>query len=59
MSKEHTWYEGYRLSYPDRPPVPERHDWDGLKVKQTFYIVRVPSSSSLGLPAYSSSVLTG
>ncbi|KAL8279176.1 hypothetical protein RQP46_008432 [Phenoliferia psychrophenolica] len=35
---EHTWYEGYRLSYPDRPPVPERHDWDGLKVKQTFYI---------------------
>lgn len=38
--QEHTWYEGYRLSYPDRPPVPERHDWDGLKVKQTFYIVR-------------------
>ncbi|KAM0752682.1 hypothetical protein T439DRAFT_354176 [Meredithblackwellia eburnea MCA 4105] len=35
---EHTWYEGYRLSFPDRPPVAERHDWDGSKVKQTFYI---------------------
>lgn len=39
-TQEHTWYEGYRLSYQDRPHIPERHDWDGLKVKQTFYIVR-------------------
>lgn len=37
---EHTWYDGYRLSYDDRPVVPERHDAPGMSVKQTFYIVR-------------------
>lgn len=37
---EHTWYEGYRLSFEDRPDIPERHDTSGkgLKCKQTFYI---------------------
>lgn len=37
---EHTWYDGYRLSYEDRPVVAERHDAPGTYVKQTFYIVR-------------------
>ncbi|KAK4057061.1 hypothetical protein OIO90_001961 [Microbotryomycetes sp. JL221] len=39
MSKmEHTWYEGYRLSFDDREAIPERHDPNGLPCKQTFYI---------------------
>ncbi|KAK4705947.1 hypothetical protein P7C70_g247, partial [Phenoliferia sp. Uapishka_3] len=44
---EHTWYDGYRLSYPDRPHIPERHDWDNLKVKQTFYIDDIVSDPVL------------
>ncbi|KAK4052495.1 hypothetical protein OIV83_002297 [Microbotryomycetes sp. JL201] len=35
---EHTWYEGYRLSFDDRPAIPERHDPNNLPCKQTFYI---------------------
>ncbi|KAM0790570.1 hypothetical protein ACM66B_004438 [Microbotryomycetes sp. NB124-2] len=35
---EHTWYEGYRLSFDDRPAVPERHDPNNVPCKQTFYI---------------------
>lgn len=48
--QEHTWYEGYRLSFEDRPHIPERHDPTGLKCKQTFYIV---SRSSRRLPVRS------
>ncbi|GAA5891213.1 hypothetical protein JCM5296_004930 [Sporobolomyces johnsonii] len=35
---EHTWYDGYRLSFDDRPRIHERHDSNGSPVKQTFYI---------------------
>ena len=48
---EHTWYEGYRLSFDDRPAIPERHDSTGLTCKQTFYIddiVRLSLLYSLG-----------
>ncbi|SCZ96971.1 BZ3501_MvSof-1269-A2-R1_Chr1-2g00882 [Microbotryum saponariae] len=45
---EHTWYEGYRLSYEDRPSIPERRGDEGKPAKQTFYIdgVKVLSSTS-------------
>ncbi|BGP01121.1 hypothetical protein NBRC10513v2_004866 [Rhodotorula toruloides] len=33
---EHTWYDGYRLCFDDRPFMPERHGPG--PVKQTFYI---------------------
>ncbi|BGP17555.1 hypothetical protein JCM10213_004096 [Rhodosporidiobolus nylandii] len=35
---EHTWYEGYTLSFEDRPHILERHDPSGKPAKQTFYI---------------------
>ncbi|KAM0752729.1 hypothetical protein T439DRAFT_323343 [Meredithblackwellia eburnea MCA 4105] len=36
---EHTWYKEHTLiDFPERPMIEERHDWDGKKVKQTFYI---------------------
>ncbi|GAA5980765.1 hypothetical protein JCM11641_002637 [Rhodosporidiobolus odoratus] len=35
---EHTWYEGYELSFNDRPHIQERHDPTGAPAKQTFYI---------------------
>lgn len=44
LSQEHTWYEGYRLSFEDRPHIPERHDPTGLPCKQTFYVVSWPPS---------------
>lgn len=39
-TQEHTWYEGYPLSFEDRPHIQERHDPKGKPAKQTFYIVR-------------------
>ncbi|SCV71309.1 BQ2448_2897 [Microbotryum intermedium] len=44
---EHTWYEGYRLSYDDRPPIPERRGDDGKAAKQTFYIKIISPNSAL------------
>ncbi|GAA6040250.1 hypothetical protein JCM8097_009384 [Rhodosporidiobolus ruineniae] len=44
---EHTWYEGYPLSFEDRRHIQERHDPDGLPAKQTFYIEVLTPNTAL------------
>ncbi|SCZ88893.1 BZ3501_MvSof-1269-A2-R1_C65g00367 [Microbotryum saponariae] len=42
--QEHTWYEGYRLSYEDRPSIPERRGDEGKPAKQTLHFLSSTSA---------------